>query len=146
MSTIPSNQFDRYSDRVLKAVDDAQRSESGEDSDIGGLLMGLIKRAKRQNVWRRSSSISRGILNLCVRLPLKFKAQTLLRSLVKSLKEVLLLLSPRYRLWVSGWESASRMSEAACRWGNRDAARWIYDNNYILCTGLNIQSGFTPRT
>lgn len=139
-----TNQPNRFVNGILDAVIDAGDSGSKEDSSrIADLLKGLIKRAKRQNVWKRFSNVSRGIMSLCVRLPLEFRAQALLRSLVKTIREAILLLSPKYRYWVSGSEVAVRMSEAACRWGNKEAGKWLYDFNYVLCVGLNRLSGFS---
>lgn len=109
---------------------------------IKRFLSRTVERAKRQNVWRRFNSIGRNFIGLCISLPIKFRGKDFLRALVKTLKELMLLLSPFYRFWLQGRELAYRICEAIYNFGNKDALNWKNDKNFIIYWGMVLSSGY----
>lgn len=100
------------------------------------LVARTVKKAKRQNIWRRVSSLGRSFIGLCLSLPIQFRGASFLRALAKILSEIQLLMNSTYRNWVHGREIAYRLSEVAYRWGNKDALNWRYDRDFTIYCGL----------
>ncbi|MCP8309749.1 MAG: hypothetical protein H3Z54_13855 [archaeon] len=117
---------------------------SSEVQIIKNFLKSHKKKAKRQGVWRRFSNIGKGFIDLCITLPLKFVGEALLRALVKTLKELIFLLNPLYRWWVKGVDMAYKISEAAYRFGNKEAFKWRYDRAFIVYWGMVLEGSKKP--
>jgi hypothetical protein len=147
---VTSQELNAKSDRATqRSVDMLLKRLSENDSEpkdavirTKGFLSRAVKRAKRQNVWRRFSSLGRNFIGLCISLPIKFRGRDFLRALVKTLKELMLLLSPMYRFWFRGRELAYRISEAAYNFGNKDALNWRNDRNFTIYWGMVLSSGY----
>ncbi len=128
------------------------RGKTGLSSEMGNvshrikaLLVNVVNKMKRQNKWRSFSRIGRGILSLCIRLPIMFRGYLLLRSLARVLKESLHLLSPIYRYWVDGVDLAYSLSRIASVWGVRGARSWRLNDDYVVCLGMNRYSSFSAH-
>jgi hypothetical protein len=133
--------------RIFRRLAKSLESEQEEDSTqvIKTLISRIVARMKRQNTWRRFSGVGKGILTLCVRLPIRFKGELLLRNLLKIIKESFYLLSPLFRYWADGVGLAHKMSETAQKWGNKDAHRWKDDDSYAIHLGMSRSYGFAVR-
>jgi len=125
---------------VLKRI--SEKEPEDYVNNIKRFLSHKVKRAKRLNVWRKFSSLGRNFISLCISLPIKFKGKELLRALVKTLKELVLLLNPVYRFWFKGRDLACKICEAAYVLGCKDALTWRYDRNFAIYWGMVSSSGF----
>ncbi|MGQ9469037.1 MAG: hypothetical protein ACUVTD_04335 [Nitrososphaerales archaeon] len=137
---------DKVAQRILNMALRRLPDNDSEPQDALGkikrLLSYIVKRAKRQNVWRKFSSLGRNFINLCVSLPIKFRGESFLRALAKTLKELMLLLSPVYRFWFRGRELAYKICEVAYNFGNKDALNWRNDESFIVYWGMVLSSGY----
>ena len=115
-------------------VHDAQNGSCG--LMLEQMLRRGQKRALRSKLWWRLGSVTKGLVRLCIALPVKWISMALLRAALKALKEINLLLNPTYRLWVCGLDIAYRLSEAASKWGNTEAVSWRWNKAYVTYCGL----------
>jgi len=127
-------------DIILKGLSENEPQDNV--SEIKRFLSQTVKRAKRQNVWRRFSRLGKSFMNLCISLPIKFRGEDLLRALVKTLKELVLLLSPVYRFWFRGRELSCRICRAVYNFGNKDALNWKNDRNFTIYWGMVLSSSY----
>jgi len=130
----------RSLDMALKRLSENESEPKDAVNKIKRFLSRTVERAKRQNVWRRFSSLGRNFIGLCISLPIKFTGETLLRALVKTLKELMLLLNPIYRFWFRGRGFAYKMCEVAYNFGNKDALNWRNDRNFMIYWGMVLSS------
>lgn len=110
------------------------------EEGIRAFLRKLRERARRSGLWWRLERVKRGILDLCISLPIHFKSRTLLRALVEIVKELENALNPLRKLYMIGIEEAWRASEIACSWGYREAYSWRNDRCFAIYWGSVISS------
>jgi hypothetical protein len=119
--------------RVRRFLDRLVSQRRGE-AKVKDFIAKLVNRAKRSGVWRRFSG--KGFLSLCLSLPVKFRSPTFIKALLGVLKELLYLLSPISKWFITGYEVAWKICETAHRWGNKNAQEWIKDKNFIIYWGM----------
>lgn len=107
---------------------------------IKSFVQGVVRRAKRTNLWRRVDPTGIKFLELVVKMPVTFRSKILLRALFKTLKELLSFFNPLFRHYVAGYETARNISEIAHKWGVKDALNWLKDKNFAICWGMFVSS------
>lgn len=130
--------FQRILDCSLKRL--LENEPENNTSEIRVYLSRIVKKAKRQNVWRKFSGLGKNFMGLCISLPIKFRGKEFLRALVKTLKELMLLISPVYRFWSRGRDLSFKICRAAHDLGNQDALNWKNDRNFTIYWGMVLSS------
>ena len=104
----------------------------------------LIKRrmllSKRQGSWFRLSLQERSIIDLSLKLKVKFRSLDLIRAVVSVLKKLRDAARPPNRDLSRGRKMARAFSEAAVNWGNAKAREWRWDLLYIAFLGRTLRS------
>ena len=101
-------------------------------------LAKIIIKAKRSGVWRKLEEISRSLLSLSSKLEIRFRSISLLRAIVKIVKEIAELSSFTYSNYMLGIKMAYRLAEYAVNCGYKEAAEWLNDRNFTIFLGISI--------
>lgn len=121
------------------------RDDTDRVMGIKIMIRKVIRRAKGVGVWRRFDRLGKTILSLIMSLEIKLKSIVLLRTLLDLLKRLMFLLSPIYRYYVTGFEVARKVCEAAYEWGNKGALNWMKDRDFVLYWGMFVAGSLGYR-
>ncbi|MHA1210528.1 MAG: hypothetical protein ACTSRF_15070, partial [Candidatus Freyarchaeota archaeon] len=131
---------------------DANKSETNTQADEGSrnteekagfnsrFLSKIRWKAIRSRVWLNVLDVAeRGILTLvpkCVDVVKSPYMIDVLAKIVVKLKKALMSPLERFRREVA-WPLAARISRIAVGWGNKSAAEWAEDKNYVKWLAVN---------
>ena len=107
------------------------------------VLIDIRTKSLRKRTWfRKLASIERSLVNLTIRVVDEVKSPTLghiLEAIVRKLEDALESSFLR-RVWVKGYELASRLARTAYSWGYTKALNWVMDRAYILYLGVSLEN------
>jgi len=114
------------------------------EPSIVSLLIGELKRAvtrvRRARKWHLVSPLSRAFARACLIMNLKkIKSITLIKAIVKTVKELKELISKEYELIKIGIRWAWKFSMLASSWGHPSAESWRNDKAFILYQAMTLK-------
>lgn len=120
---------------MMLNTDLAPKNEDLYESRIRSFLLGLRLRAIRRGLWGRIPDVKKTLINLCIKLPVRFRSERLVRTLIKVVKELLEALDRSRSIIRLGVEGAWRASQVAVSWGNEGARSWRNHRSFIIYWG-----------
>ena len=114
------------------------------ESDMVSFLISELKRAitrvRRARRWHLVSPLSRAFASACLIMKLKkTKSITLIKAIIKTIKELKELISREYKLIQLGIKYAWKMSMLASSWGHPNAENWKHDKSFIIHQALTLK-------
>lgn len=102
--------------------------------------MRIKTRAMRSGVWfRLLSRADRAVLDLTMKCVERIRSRVLARAISQIISRVLKTLDDSFMQKADkiGRVVAERLSQAAEKWGNKDAQMWKYSRNFVQFLGVN---------
>jgi hypothetical protein len=127
--------FSRITQRGQTVDQKRTGSRSDKSSSVRTVLASQMAKAKRNGGWFRLSRLERGLFSLALRINVRFESTALVRALVSVLEKLREVCSPVYEQLVKGTELAWVFAQAATKWGNSEAHKWMNDRGYALFLG-----------
>jgi len=103
---------------------------------IRRMLSKVIVKAKRAGAWKRISPIERGIMTLAANLQIRFRSISLLRAIVKIVRQISERTSFAYQNCRRGVCAVYRMAEYAAEAGYGQARKWTEDRHFMIWWGI----------
>jgi hypothetical protein len=98
-------------------------------------LVSLKNKSTRMGAWWKISHSERSIMQLAIKLKVKFTGNELLKAISSIVKKLASLLNTAESTLGRGARLAWVFSEKACEWGHNEALSWRYDCTYIEYLG-----------
>jgi len=116
----------------------------GAEPSIASLLISELKsavtRVRRARKWYLASPLSRAFASACLMMKLKkIKSITLIKAIIKTIKELKGLISREYKLIQLGIKYAWKISMLASSWGHPNAESWKHDKSFIIHQVLTLK-------
>ena len=119
---------------------EAVSTESDMVSFLISELKGAITRVRRARKWHLVSPLSRAFASACLMMKLKkIKSITLIKAIIKTIKELKGLISREYKLIQLGIKYAWKVSMLASSWGHPNAENWKHDKSFIILQALTLK-------
>jgi len=124
-----------------QANEGSRNSEDKVEVEFNSRFLSKIRwKAQRSRVWLKALDVTeRGILTLapkCVDVIKSPHMIDVLAKIIVKLKQALMSPLERFRREVA-WPLAARISQIAVKWGNKSAAEWAKDKNYVKWLAVN---------
>lgn len=103
---------------------------------IKNFITKTIVKAKRSKLWWKLGNIEKGILTLATKLDIKFKSLTLLKAIVKIVKQISQQTSYMRKHYILGLKTAYKTVEYAISIGYVQAKEWLKEKAYIIWHGI----------
>lgn len=112
--------------------------------DVGIMILRDLRsitiKVKRVRKWYLVDKLTRAFIDTCFIMKLKtVKSFTLMRAIIKAIKELKEIISEETRLLKIGIEEAWKMSELASEWGHPSSRTWRNNKYFIIYQALMLK-------
>ncbi len=112
----------------------------GLEGQLLDRLRGAVLRVRRAGRWFQVRPLTKAFIKACTAAGIdRVRSPTLVKAIVKTIRELMRIASVERRLVEAGVGEAWKLSELASRWGHRTAREWRNNKAYIIVQALTLQ-------